>query len=465
MTMDRYYEVLGLEPGASQPEIKRAYFGLIRQHSPESDPEQFQKIREAYERLKSAGDESEGPTFPPLAEPWAEKMLDQIERYRDAGDDETFRDACEEACRKFPDELRFQYMKVIAQRQCGNTGKAVKTAEKLVKADPDNKWFQRELAVSYIERGYTQKAYFACGKAYEMGCRDLDFVLMYSVECDEYGQFDRGMEILLEVVRREKKWTKEEMPELVECYIGLLRMNYGGSKSYFPEIAERLCHVLEQYGIYLSGYLQGFIMALMMTTADDRNGAEEYREIKRIFTAIKKLCSTEEEKQMAELAMVEMDYQRLCNDPRIGDTLTHAYEAYFDLDDLEPVLRKYALTDMQLCMVEERQEILEQAEIVRQDYPEYYERLQGFIRKLQKEDTQVYLKGSLLKEYNRLGQMCSHGYYYEKYPQEQIKAQGTVISDGMDEPYVRGSKKIGRNDPCPCGSGKKYKHCCMNKQG
>lgn len=22
--------------------------------------------------------------------------------------------------------------------------------------------------------------------------------------------------------------------------------------------------------------------------------------------------------------------------------------------------------------------------------------------------------------------------------------------------------KIGRNDPCPCGSGKKYKNCCMN---
>lgn len=24
-------------------------------------------------------------------------------------------------------------------------------------------------------------------------------------------------------------------------------------------------------------------------------------------------------------------------------------------------------------------------------------------------------------------------------------------------------KKIGRNEPCPCGSGKKYKKCCMNK--
>ena len=25
-------------------------------------------------------------------------------------------------------------------------------------------------------------------------------------------------------------------------------------------------------------------------------------------------------------------------------------------------------------------------------------------------------------------------------------------------------KKVGRNDPCPCGSGKKFKACCMRKQ-
>jgi preprotein translocase subunit SecA len=26
-------------------------------------------------------------------------------------------------------------------------------------------------------------------------------------------------------------------------------------------------------------------------------------------------------------------------------------------------------------------------------------------------------------------------------------------------PVVRDGPKVGRNDPCPCGSGKKYKHC------
>jgi hypothetical protein len=31
------------------------------------------------------------------------------------------------------------------------------------------------------------------------------------------------------------------------------------------------------------------------------------------------------------------------------------------------------------------------------------------------------------------------------------------------EPYRRPEPKIGRNDPCPCGSGKKYKICCLGK--
>jgi preprotein translocase subunit SecA len=29
---------------------------------------------------------------------------------------------------------------------------------------------------------------------------------------------------------------------------------------------------------------------------------------------------------------------------------------------------------------------------------------------------------------------------------------------------VKNLTKIGRNAPCPCGSGKKYKKCCMNKE-
>ncbi len=44
----------------------------------------------------------------------------------------------------------------------------------------------------------------------------------------------------------------------------------------------------------------------------------------------------------------------------------------------------------------------------------------------------------------------------------------SVLKDDYSEPAMEEikpkEKKIGRNDPCPCGSGKKYKKCCMGKE-
>ncbi|MBD64508.1 MAG: hypothetical protein CME62_04840 [Halobacteriovoraceae bacterium] len=37
---------------------------------------------------------------------------------------------------------------------------------------------------------------------------------------------------------------------------------------------------------------------------------------------------------------------------------------------------------------------------------------------------------------------------------------GQIVGTG---PLKRATPKVGRNDPCPCGSGKKFKKCCGNK--
>lgn len=39
---------------------------------------------------------------------------------------------------------------------------------------------------------------------------------------------------------------------------------------------------------------------------------------------------------------------------------------------------------------------------------------------------------------------------------------GKTIIDRKRLPIRRNTSKIGRNQPCPCGSGKKYKKCCLN---
>ena len=58
------------------------------------------------------------------------------------------------------------------------------------------------------------------------------------------------------------------------------------------------------------------------------------------------------------------------------------------------------------------------------------------------------------------------GKFQERVPGaiEQIKPKYIYVE--APEPFVRPSPKIGRNELCPCASGKKYKHCCLeNKTG
>jgi hypothetical protein len=52
---------------------------------------------------------------------------------------------------------------------------------------------------------------------------------------------------------------------------------------------------------------------------------------------------------------------------------------------------------------------------------------------------------------------CFHG-------EEESEKLGLGDENPFDEsppqPLVRAAPKVGRNEPCPCGSGKKYKKCC-----
>ncbi len=41
---------------------------------------------------------------------------------------------------------------------------------------------------------------------------------------------------------------------------------------------------------------------------------------------------------------------------------------------------------------------------------------------------------------------------------EYAKRQPIQVTNTITNPY----RIVGRNDPCPCGSGKKYKKCCLH---
>ncbi len=66
---------------------------------------------------------------------------------------------------------------------------------------------------------------------------------------------------------------------------------------------------------------------------------------------------------------------------------------------------------------------------------------------------------SFVAHYTANDQVCEHRElsYFKKIDGEWRFIDGKIDTG---EPYRREEPKVGRNDPCPCGSGKKYKKCC-----
>ncbi|MDQ2087394.1 preprotein translocase subunit SecA [Herbivorax sp. ANBcel31] len=82
---------------------------------------------------------------------------------------------------------------------------------------------------------------------------------------------------------------------------------------------------------------------------------------------------------------------------------------------------------------------------------EGFEMFEEMIRNIQEDAVKVILNTRI--DQNRM-------------PERKKVAQPLTASHGEQskKPTVRSSKKVGRNDNCPCGSGKKYKKCCGREE-
>ncbi len=70
---------------------------------------------------------------------------------------------------------------------------------------------------------------------------------------------------------------------------------------------------------------------------------------------------------------------------------------------------------------------------------------------------------STWKETEAVHEEVASGAAMSSFSQEQNDAATNTQSERKQEPIRNTGPQIGRNDPCPCGSGKKYKNCCMKK--
>jgi SEC-C motif-containing protein len=62
----------------------------------------------------------------------------------------------------------------------------------------------------------------------------------------------------------------------------------------------------------------------------------------------------------------------------------------------------------------------------------------------------TYKEGGIVKPHHEISR-------FVKVDDEWYYVEGRLV---VPKTTTRGQPKVGRNDPCPCGSGKKYKKCC-----
>jgi len=81
----------------------------------------------------------------------------------------------------------------------------------------------------------------------------------------------------------------------------------------------------------------------------------------------------------------------------------------------------------------------------------------------------TYFEYDILKTYEELHQQAAWEAKWRAKAAQSVPTPSAsqTVSDSQPtqrKQRTRSKKKVGRNDPCPCGSGRKYKHCCGKKR-
>lgn len=463
--MQNDYEILGLAIGASQDEIKRAYFKLVRKFSPEKDPERFQEIRGAYERLQAEDTENEYekpklemPDDPKVKFAFSEvEMLIRNKDYKEAAS------VAEHAVNTFGECEALLYLLAYSQRLSGRSGKAVKTYEKLVKQYPNQKIHKRNLAIAYYERGFGKKAFAAFEDAYAEGFRDYDFILQFSMCCRDREKYSRGIELLLNLVRSfdNTAESKKHLADYIEAYMGLFTINFFVGNCYFEEIVKLYIEFIKSTGRLLKKYDENIfdvLFMLVMTVKDDKNNY-----IEEVFEETKKIIPKEKYSDEWKIIARRIKDTKIETDSRISTVFRWCWEAFVSIYDYDSIndktIIRFAQTDCKLIIIEHMPEIKKEFDIIKNDYPQLYKKMEDFFKQLEREDIS-YIREKLLKDYDRVEKYISGGHYYELYPERRKGIEKLQWNSEEDGSFIRSERKIGRNDPCPCGSGKKYKQCC-----
>jgi len=443
-----YYELLRIPRDSDAAAIKRAYFSEVKLHSPDSDPEGFKAIRLAYDTLsdpkKRAGYDAYFVT--------SGEAQDELLEARSLIRENQYKQAAEFLAgllEKNPDSADVKRLLAEVLWRLKKSGGADKLCVELLAKDPadlETLLLRGNIAVS---RGHTNKAAGYFDEAVAAAPRKA----RAWVECIRFA------------MKHEPWRVKDVFYRAMEQDEEMFRDNYvfylvGARGPAYETIAD---HLEEKDLRYYDKFAEYFIndksveeetFASLMGLMPSVLGVNEL-----IPFAKKVLPALENSRHRTDGDSDDFKYARdvittkeLRGDKRIHDIIADMTELFlFEGKDKD----KDELLSMECYVAFNLPEIRPSLKVLKNNYPELFKLNQAFYLDALNEkkadfliDKYVPVQKKLMKKIagNNLGDDDSD----DEEPFEPEEA-GT---------FVRAAPKVGRNVPCPCGSGKKYKKCC-----
>lgn len=454
--MKDYYNILEIEHNASKEDVKRAYFKAIRKYSPERYPEEFMDIREAYETLYEENMRRQYDTLNHLPEKVLEDYTHALEELEQGNPGKSI-ELLEVIREQYPDFSIINALLGDAYLVNDNSVKAIRIFEVLVKEEPKNSAFAGKLAMGYLNRGWQKKAIGKYKKALELDMDNISLWIDLSYCHFNSMDFNSARRVIEKGIQTSIKhnWDGTDL-YFLSLQMDVMLRDYNKANKTLKKLID-FADKEEQTRSNIAWYLTNLSERARLS------GNDEFVEL--FISAASNLLPNDLEikktqEQIVEKLELDSMLNQLAEDERYSELLFEALECFAETcDDPECANCTMGNLNYELGLVENMKSTKSQLIRLKKEYPKLYalkkEIFDGILSAKNEE-------GYYSKHHKRIERaMKKFGGTYENDFNEPWGGFDDDIDYSLDsEPFRREEKKIGRNDPCPCGSGKKYKRCC-----
>lgn len=445
--METHYDVLGITPQATEREIKKAYFQLVRKYPPDDYPDEFMSIRKAYEILSNEKTRREYDAIATMPR-GAQQSFNLANKALKEGSIEDAIKLLEHSLRWNPNVLMIRGLLGEAYLRNGNCVKAALILKELIELDPNNAAFVGHYAKACLERNWYRKALEAFKKAISLDPDNISFWLGLASAYSQADDFENARATLLEAL------DKEQAEEWGKLGILLRLISYDIYLEEFEalslhldqleELAEKSEELAKNLGLHL---------ALMANDLHQRGysmGADKISNRAQLLAPDDSIIY-EINKSVTDEAIVLRQLEALEEDPIVasedGDLL-YNYLIPANISNQQP--QEIAAYDgyTEIMILQFFSDYKNIILYIKHKYPELYKTKSDFLDTALRPQMRKMMLQKRLRDRKLRAVM-------DKY----IDLSDDDLAPAL-EPIVREEPKVGRNDPCPCGSGKKYKKCC-----